>query len=220
MSITTNVTVGQHRLPGTLSVPDQAKGIVIFAHGSGSSRLSPRNVEVAKHLQARGFATLLFDLLTEDEARDRGNVFAIPLLAVRVTEAIKWSRGDHRVAHLPIGLFGASTGAAAAIQAAAFSPYGVRAIVSRGGRPDLAGADALNRNRAATLLVVGGADRDVLALNEAAWAQMKCEGHIAIVPRAGHLFEEPGALEAVVLLAADWFETHLKEADHAHSRFS
>ncbi len=210
MSQSYDVVIGRNGLPGFLLVPDEPKGIVIFAHGSGSSRHSPRNVEVAKQLQTRGFATLLFDLLTDSEARDRRNVFDISLLADRVNEAIDWSRGDRRVAHLPIGLFGASTGAAAAIRAAAFSTHEVGAIVSRGGRPDLAGADAFPRVQAPTLLIVGGADREVLALNELAWSQMSCEGRISIVPGAGHLFEEPGALESVVVLAADWFGEHLK----------
>jgi putative phosphoribosyl transferase len=217
MSISVDVIIGAHKSPGTLSIPDGAVGAIVFVHGSGSSRLSPRNREAAAKLQRRGFATLLFDLLSEAEAHDRRNVFDIPLLAQRVGEAIKWFRGDRRVAHLPIGLFGAGTGGGAAIRAAALSPYEVRAVVCRGGRPDLAGMDALARNRAATLLIVGGADRDVLALNEAALARMRCERRIAIVPGAGHLFEEPGALDAVVELAADWFAAHLKEADHAQT---
>lgn len=195
-------------LPGDLCLPDDARGLVIFAHGSGSSRLSPRNRMVAEALCSAGLATLLFDLLTEPEAADRRNVFDIPLLATRVTDAIAWSRRDPRVRALPVGLFGASTGAAAALVAAAVEPEAVRAVVSRGGRPDLAG-EALGAVRAPTLLVVGGNDFGVIELNEAAFARLRCPKELAIVPGATHLFEEPGALEEVVRLAADWFLRHL-----------
>lgn len=201
--------IGDHRLEGVLSVPEGARGLVIFAHGSGSSRLSPRNTRVARALNARGLATLLFDLLTEREAADRRNVFDIPLLGSRVAEAVAWVRGERETARLTVGLFGASTGAAAALVAAAKAPGDVAAVVSRGGRPDLAGA-CLPHVRASTLLIVGGADHGVIELNEQALAQLACEKRLAIVPGATHLFEEPGTLEQVVELAAGWFEKHLR----------
>lgn len=206
MSGSWQVEIGAQRLPGTLKVPEHARGLVIFAHGSGSSRLSPRNVQVAEFLQQQGVATLLFDLLTNVESADRRNVFDIPLLAGRVQEAIAWAQADQRTANLPIGLFGASTGGGAALVAAAQAP-GVAAVVSRGGRPDLAGV-ALPRVRAPVLLIVGGADVEVLELNRAAAERLKCENEIAVVPRAGHLFEEPGAMEQVMEAAADWFGRH------------
>jgi pimeloyl-ACP methyl ester carboxylesterase len=206
-----HVEIGEQRLDGILDVPKSATGLVIFAHGSGSSRRSPRNVHVAHSLNARGLATLLFDLLTAAEAEDRHNVFDISLLGARVREAVEWSRRDDETARLAVGLFGASTGSAAALVAAAQCPRDVAAIVSRGGRPDLAGA-YLPRVRAATLLIVGGADFDVLALNEQAMARLECEKELAIVPGATHLFEEPGALDQVVDLAGRWFDTHLGSA--------
>jgi putative phosphoribosyl transferase len=198
-------------LPGDLGLPTgKPRGIVIFAHGSGSSRLSPRNRFVARELEGAGLATLLFDLLSEDEAEDRANVFDIPLLAERLGHAIAWTRRHNRARALPIGLFGASTGAAAALAAAARVPEQISAVVSRGGRPDLAGAD-LPQVRAPTLLIVGGLDTEVLALNKAAKVALHCK--IAIVPGATHLFEEPGTLERVVELARDWFVHHLVPAD-------
>jgi pimeloyl-ACP methyl ester carboxylesterase len=187
---------------------------VVFAHGSGSSRLSPRNQFVARQLHARGLATLLFDLLTDDEALDRRNVFDIPLLARRLGEAVEWQRTLAEIARLPTGFFGASTGAAAALVAAATHGDRVSAVVSRGGRPDLAGA-ALPLVRAPTLLIVGGADREVLGLNREAAARMTCEHALRVVAGATHLFEEPGTLEAVATLAADWLALHLTEASHA-----
>lgn len=202
------IVVGENALPGELSLPGEPRGLVIFAHGSGSSRLSPRNVVVAESLQRRGFATLLFDLLTETEALDRHNVFDVPLLAARVGEALAWSRSEARTRRLPVGLFGASTGAAAALVAAARTPDAVAAVVSRGGRPDLAG-HALESVRAPVLLIVGGRDTPVLALNQEALARLSGRKLLAIVPGATHLFEEPGTLEAVVNLAGDWFEVHL-----------
>jgi dienelactone hydrolase len=202
------VAIGPMRLKGALELPANPLGLVIFAHGSGSSRFSPRNNFVAGGLRVRGLGTLLFDLLTETEAADRRNVFDIPLLARRVIEAVKWAKVDSDVGALPIGLFGASTGAAAALVAAAEAPQAVQAVVSRGGRPDLAG-EALPRVRAATLLIVGGADYGVIELNEAAFSELVCEKRLEIVPGATHLFEESGALEAVVELARDWFETML-----------
>jgi putative phosphoribosyl transferase len=190
-------------LEGLLGLPDGAEAVVLFAHGSGSSRLSPRNNYVARALRAAGIATLLFDLLTEREAADRANVFAIDLLAQRLGEATQWVRHDADTRGLDIGYFGASTGAAAALIAAAADPA-IRVIVSRGGRPDLA-ASALLRVRAATLLIVGGDDVPVIRLNEQAYAQLRCEKDMRIVRGATHLFEEPGTLEAVVRLATEWF---------------
>ncbi len=205
------VQIGSHRLDGTLSVPAGAKGLVIFAHGSGSSRLSPRNTRVAQGFNERRLATLLFDLLTEREAADRANVFDIPLLSARMVEAIGWARKDGEIADLPIGLFGASTGAAAALVAAAKAPNDVAAVVSRGGRPDLAGS-YLPRVRASTLLIVGGADFGVIELNQQALADLTCTKHLEIIPGATHLFEEPGTLDQVVELAGCWFEDHLRGA--------
>jgi len=196
-------------LPGDLAMPPAPGGLVIFAHGSGSSRFSPRNRAVAESLRAHGFATLLFDLLTETEAADRANVFDITLLGQRVADAVGWARADAETADLPIGLFGASTGAAAALVAAARMQGAVSAVVSRGGRPDLAGA-ALPDVRCATLLIVGGADHGVIELNETALVRLTCEKRLEIVPGATHLFEEPGTLAAVTHLAAGWFGAHLR----------
>jgi putative phosphoribosyl transferase len=196
---------GRH-LPGLMSRPPEAAGIVVFAHGSGSSRLSPRNLLVARALEAEGLATLLFDLLDEDEALDRANVFDIELLARRLAGATVWVR--ERL-DLPVGYFGASTGAAAALVAAAGLGEKVAAVVSRGGRPDLAG-ELLGAVRAPTLLIVGGADDVVLALNREAASAMRCPVAMRIVPGATHLFEEPGALEQVVDLAAGWYRIHLR----------
>ena len=197
-------------LPGILELPPQAHGVVVFTHGSGSGRLSPRNQRVAAALQARGLGTLLFDMLTPEEAADRRKVFDIPLLASRLEDAVRWLGEDPRVATLPLGFFGASTGAAAAFMAASRPHIGVRALVSRGGRPDLA-ASELPLVDAPSLLIVGGADPEVLALNRAAMASMKAPVQLAVVPGAGHLFEEPGALEEVTRLAGDWFVQHLPE---------
>ena len=205
---TVSIRIDPDRLAGDLGLPAaEAKGIVIFAHGSGSSRLSPRNQFVARELEEAGLATLLFDLLTEAEAEDRTNVFDIPLLAERLGTAIAWTRRDARTRGLPIGLFGASTGAAAALTAAAQARKAVAAVVSRGGRPDLAGA-ALAGVTAPTLLIVGGVDAEVLDLNREAKTHLHCESRLAIVPGATHLFEEPGTLERVVELACDWFLRH------------
>lgn len=203
-----DVEIGRLRLPGILAIPEDPRGLVIFAHGSGSSRLSPRNAHAAACLHELSIATLLFDLLTERESADRRNVFDIPLLAARVGEAISWARDDPRTAVLPIGLFGASTGAGAALAAAASRPGEVAVVVSRGGRPDLAG-DALASVRAPTLLIVGGNDLDVLALNQAARARMKCQTKLFVIPGAGHLFEEPGALDRALAAAGDWFKSYL-----------
>jgi putative phosphoribosyl transferase len=195
-------------LAGTLTVPQCTHALVVFAHGSGSSHRSPRNIAVANALNGRGIATLLFDLLTPAEEGDRANVFDIPLLADRLIDAVRWLAQQPSVAHLPLGLFGASTGAAAALVAAAKLPQCVGAVVSRGGRPDLAGA-ALKAVRAPTLLIVGGADWQVIELNEQAATQLHAPKALKIVPGATHLFPEPGALEAVIELAGDWFERHL-----------
>ena len=205
-----DVDIGSRELPGRLAVPDRARGLVIFAHGSGSSRLSPRNLHAAERLLQNGFATLLFDLLSPSESVDRRNVFDIPLLASRVVEAIAWARSDPRTASLPVGLFGASTGAGAALVAAAEQPKQVRAVVSRGGRPELAGP-ALTRIAAPTLLIVDGEDHEVIALNRKAQSVMRCLTKLVIVPGAGHLFEEPGTLEAALEAAVAWFGAHLDE---------
>lgn len=195
-------------LAGILQIPKNAYALVAFVHGSGSSRLSPRNMAVARALNDRGIATLLFDLLTPEEEADRANVFDIPLLADRLVDAISWLDGQASVAPLPLGLFGASTGAAAALVAAARLPRRVGAVVSRGGRPDLAG-NALDRVRAPTLLIVGGADFGVIELNEQALARLPGPKALEIVPGASHLFPEPGALDTVIDFAANWFERYL-----------
>ncbi|MDZ7652587.1 MAG: alpha/beta family hydrolase [Burkholderiaceae bacterium] len=196
------------QLAGDLVLPTDALGLVVFAHGSGSSRHSPRNRFVAEVLQSRGLATLLLDLLTETEAGDRRHVFDIPLLARRLAEAINACHAELPLQSLRLGLFGASTGAAAALVAAAAQPDRVAAVVSRGGRPDLAGS-ALPKVRAPTLLIVGGADDIVLQLNRAALSDLTCHAQLHVVPGATHLFEEPGTLEAVAALAADWFVRYL-----------
>jgi putative phosphoribosyl transferase len=203
-----DVSIGTQALPGTLAIPAGARGLVIFAHGSGSSRLSPRNRYVAERLQGAGLATLLFDLLTDAEAADRANVFDIALLGGRVGEALAWAAGDDAAAQLPIGLFGSSTGAAAALAAAADAPTQVAAVVSRGGRPDLA-RSKLGGVRAPTLLIVGGDDEQVLDLNRVALAELNCTNMLEIVPGATHLFEEPGTLDKVVDAAEAWFIDHL-----------
>jgi pimeloyl-ACP methyl ester carboxylesterase len=198
-------------LNGDLTVPESPQGLIVFAHGSGSSRLSWRNRWVARELNEAGFATLLFDLLTAEEERiDRQTHelrFDIPLLAHRLSRTTAWVLREPGIARLPIGYFGASTGAAAALAASVNWPQ-VEAVVSRGGRPDLAGP-FLHRVRAATLLVVGGDDYAVIGMNREALARLRCKAEIAIVPGATHLFEEPGALEQVARLAADWFASHL-----------
>lgn len=195
---------GTATLPGHLTTPPNAIGTVVFAHGSGSSRRSPRNQFVADQLNRAGLGTLTFDLLTDAEARDRRNVFDIDLLANRLRRATEWVRRHDAVADLPIALFGASTGAAAALVAASSPSQLVAAVVSRGGRPDLAG-DRLEHVLAPTLLIVGGDDTSVLELNQQAARHLRCEHRLAIVPGATHLFEEPGTLESVAALAADWF---------------
>lgn len=199
-------------LDGDIAVPDGARGLVVFAHGSGSSRHSPRNQHVAGVLNESGFATLLFDLLTSEEdaedARTARLRFDINLLADRLAAVVGWVRREHPVAGAPVGLFGASTGAAAALVAAAQRADDVAAVVSRGGRPDLA-EGMLPAVRAPTLLVVGGRDIDVLSLNEQAASRLTTEHEVVVVPGAGHLFAEPGALDTVAGLASDWFSRHM-----------
>jgi putative phosphoribosyl transferase len=207
-SDTTEVRISPIGLKGIVGLPRRAGGIVLFAHGSGSGRLSPRNNYVAAALRNAGLATLLFDLLTDEEAADRRNVFDIELLAERLGLATTWVREQEDTKSLPIGYFGASTGAAAALVAAARAQEDVGAIVSRGGRPDMAGP-VLHQVRAPTLLIVGGQDLGVLELNEQAFAQLRCEKSLEIVPGATHLFEEPGALDQVIDLARQWFTSHL-----------
>jgi dienelactone hydrolase len=196
-----------------LSLPAPAAGVVAFAHGTGSGRHSPRNRQVAQRLHEAGLATLLLDLLTDEEEREdlhtRELRFDIPLLADRLISAVQWLTGHADTAALPIGCFGASTGAAAALIAAAREPEQVRAVVSRGGRPDLAGED-LRDVRAPTLLIVGGRDEVVIDLNRQAKSLLDCDTRLEIVPGATHLFEEPGALEVVADLARDWFLTYLR----------
>ncbi|TYO91520.1 erythromycin esterase-like protein [Oceanicella actignis] len=208
------ITVPPAGLAGELSVPADPRGVVIFAHGSGSSRFSPRNRAVAEHLNRLGFATLLLDLLTPAEAEDRRNVFDIPLLAERLLEAELRVAAEPGMAELPLGLFGASTGAGAALLAAAELGERVSAVVSRGGRPDLAGP-RLAEVTAPTLLIVGGNDPQTLALNRRALAELRCEKLLRIIPGAGHVFEEPGALEQVAQLAGAWFQHHLGRAADA-----
>jgi len=209
---TVSINVDPVRLPGDLVIPTQARTVVLFAHGSGSSRRSPRNVAVARRLNAAGLGTLLFDLLTRGESEDRSYVFDIPLLARRLRAAALWIRHWPGIRDVPVAFFGASTGAAAALVAAAAMPSETLAVVSRGGRPDLAG-DALERVTAPTLLIVGGEDPGVLELNRAALEQLRCEASLQVVPGATHLFEEPGALERVAELAAGWISEHLRLAE-------
>jgi len=206
------VPAGRVRLEGNLVIPEEAKGIVLFAHGSGSSRHSIRNRYVAGALREGALATLLFDLLSaEEETIDLETThlrFDIALLSERLMHSIDWITENEKTKHLRIGLFGSSTGAGAALVAAAQRPELIGAVVSRGGRPDLA-SSALNAVEAPTLLIVGGNDSSVMELNRQALAQLHCEKKMEIVPRATHLFEEPGALEEVAGLARDWFQTHL-----------
>jgi dienelactone hydrolase len=198
-------------LHGDLAMPAEARGVVLFAHGSGSSRFSSRNRAVAQYLNAGGFATLLLDLLSADEeAVDQATGelrFDIPFLGRRLVLAADWLAHEADTAALPLGLFGASTGAAAALITAAERPTAVHAVVSRGGRPDLA-ASVLGRVQAPTLLIVGGADETVLDLNRTAYEALQCEKRLAVIPRATHLFPEPGALEDVARLALEWMKTH------------
>ena len=206
------IPAGRAVLSGNLTIPENAVGLVLFAHGSGSGRHSPRNQFVARTLNDGGLATLLFDLLTpEEEATDmntREHRFNIGLLAERLVHATKWAKRQEQTRDLQLGYFGSSTGGGAALVAAAEIPENVGAVVSRGGRPDLAG-DALPKVKAPTLLIVGGNDDIVIELNEMARDRMRCEVKLEIVPGATHLFEEPGALEKVAKLASDWFVSHM-----------
>ncbi len=197
-------------LKGILGLPSYPRGVVLFAHGSGSSRFSPRNSFVARVLQEGGIATLLMDLLTEEEAEDRTRVFDIDLLTDRLLEATAWVRQHPVLGKLPVAYFGASTGAAAALKAAALEGSDIAAVVSRGGRPDLAG-DALPRVASPTLLIVGGNDEAVVELNEGANNLLPGVSELVIVPGATHLFEEPGALEQVARLARDWFQRYMPQ---------
>lgn len=205
---TVEIPSGAVRLPAILVLPEQARGVILFAHGSGSGRFSPRNNAVAHVLQDAGLATLLADLLTEREARDRRLVFDIGLLAGRLLDCTHWMHHQEATQSLPIGYFGASTGGGAALVGAAQAGKGVRAVVSRGGRPHLADG-YLDQVQAPTLLIVGGADEPVIELNEQALARLRSVKEMVIVPGATHLFEEPGALEEVARLARDWFLSYL-----------
>jgi len=205
------VPIGPVRLAGHVLVPADASGVVVFAHGSGSSRHSPRNRHVASVLGRAGLGTLLFDLLSPEEELDRANVFDIELLADRLVGVTAWLRSPAGISGLPIGYFGASTGAAAALWAAAEPDADVAAVVSRGGRPDLA-EPRLAAVTAPTLLIVGGRDTVVVDLNRRAQARLTCENRLAVVPGATHLFEEPGTLDAAAGLARDWFIEHFGPA--------
>lgn len=203
------IPVDQAHVEGLLALPAAPIGVVLFAHGSGSSRHSPRNNYVAGVLHAHGVGTLLLDLLTPEEDRDYRARFDIALLTQRLRAAARWLGRQPLTRALPMGYFGASTGAAAALRAAAAQGSGIRAVVSRGGRPDLAGPEALARVACPTLLLVGGRDEEVLELNRQAASLMRCPHRLSVVPGATHLFEEPGTLEAAARQAADWFEKYL-----------
>lgn len=204
-----HIPAGNATVEGKLDIPDGAVGLVLFAHGSGSSRHSPRNNIVAGVLREAGVGTLLMDLLTPEEDRDYSRRFDIGLLTRRLLDAARWVGAQESTRNLPLGFFGASTGAAAALEAAAALGEAARAVVSRGGRPDLAGELALQKVSAPTLLLVGGYDDGVIDLNQLAYDQLRCRKEMVIVPGATHLFEEPGTLEAVASRAADWFVRHL-----------
>ena len=204
-----HIPAGEVELDGELILPPSAKGVVLFAHGSGSSRFSPRNTYVAEVLQQRGIGTLLFDLLTREEDRNYETRFDIALLTQRLLAATAWLQSNPKTPSLSLGYFGASTGAAAALQAAAQMGDKIAAVVSRGGRPDLAGEAALSRVTAPTLLIVGGADYGVIELNQQAYALMNCEKELTLIHGATHLFEEPGTLQQAAHSAAKWFVQHL-----------
>lgn len=204
-----HIPAGPVELDGELILPPSAGGVVLFAHGSGSSRFSPRNTYVAKVLQQRGIGTLLFDLLTREEDQNYETRFDIALLTRRLLSATAWLQSSAQTQTLKLGYFGASTGAAAALQAAAEMGNKIAAVVSRGGRPDLAGELALSRVSAPTLLIVGAADYEVSELNQQAYALMRCNKKLTLIPGATHLFEEPGTLEQAAGAAADWFVQYL-----------
>jgi dienelactone hydrolase len=210
------ITSGAATIEGILDLPSRPGGVVLFAHGSGSGRLSPRNNYVASELRDAGIGTLLLDLLTPAEDQLRDNRFDIGLLTGRLRVAARWLQAQPETSALTLGLFGASTGAAAALQLAADNDVTIGAVVSRGGRPDLAGRGALARVRAPTLLIVGGNDQAVIDLNKQALAALPGEKQLIIVPGATHLFEEPGTLEEVARLAAGWFIRHLAGPTAAH----
>ena len=197
-------------LPGNLVIPERAKGIILFSHGSGSSRLSPRNNYVAKQLNKHRFATLLFDLLSKNEDLIYQKRFDIELLTQRLVEVTNWVANKEETKNLPLGYFGASTGAASALNAAGTLGKRISAVVSRGGRPDLAGSRELKMVKAPTLLIVGEMDREVINLNKMAYEHLGCEKSMVLIPEATHLFEEPGTLEKVTEISAEWFENHLK----------
>ena len=203
-----SIQIGLTRLTGDLYVPSSTRGLVLFVHGSGSSRLSPRNRYVAEILYQSNISSLLFDLLTPEEDLDYQNRFDISVLTDRLDKVYDWVQEQYPERHRPIGLFGASTGAAAALQVAAKRGQGIAAVVSRGGRPDLAGANFLSRVKSPTLLIVGGLDIQVLALNQEAYDVLPCLKELRVVPGATHLFEEPGTLELAAQHATDWFLTH------------
>ncbi len=205
--------VGSVHVEGMLEVPTDPIGLILFAHGSGSSRLSPRNNYVAGELRHARLGTLLMDLLTPEEDRNYDTRFDISLLTQRLSKAIDWLLQDDSTKALPLGLFGASTGAAAALETAAEYGVAISAVVSRGGRPDMARRHALEKVRAPTLLIVGGLDEVVIELNRIAYTALHCEKRLEIVPGATHLFEERGKLERVAALAADWFSLHLTRAE-------
>ncbi|WP_324780807.1 dienelactone hydrolase family protein [Thiobacillus sedimenti] len=208
-SMLVHIAAGRATVEGMLDIPDGAVGLVLFAHGSGSSRHSPRNNYVAGVLRAAGVGTLLMDLLTPEEDRDYSRRFDIGLLTQRLLDAARWVEAQEATRALPLGFFGASTGAAAALEAAAALGDTARAVVSRGGRPDLASELALQKVGAPTLLLVGGYDDGVIDLNQLAYDQLRCRKEMVIVPGATHLFEEPGTLEAVATRAAGWFAEYL-----------
>jgi dienelactone hydrolase len=205
---TLQIQVDDATLDGELVLPSTAPGVVLFAHGSGSSRFSPRNGYVAKVLQQRGIGTLLFDLLTPEEDKAYATRFDIALLTRRLLATTAWLQGNPETQALKLGYFGASTGAAAALQAAARMKTGISAVVSRGGRPDLAGEKMLSEVVAPTLLLVGSEDIGVIGLNQQAYSHLLCEKQLVLIDGATHLFEEPGTLEQVADIAADWFEKH------------
>ena len=207
----TKIRAGAVTLEGALEIPARAKGVVVFSHGSGSGRHSPRNQFVAAELRGAGLGTLLLDLLTVEEDRHYEARFDISLLTERLGHAVSFVQRETAARSLPVGLFGASTGAASALRVAAAMPEAVRAVVSRGGRPDLAGKNILSAVKAPTLLIVGAEDHGVIELNRAARDELsRCVRELVLVPGATHLFEEPGTLDEVARLAADWFERHLK----------
>lgn len=203
-----HIPVDDVHIEGMLELPSEPQGIVLFAHGSGSSRHSPRNMAVARALQDAGIGTLLLDLLSAQEDQDYYTRFDITLLTRRLGQACDWVRLYGSTRALQLGLFGASTGAAAALQLAAERGTGIAAVVSRGGRPDMAGRHALDKVRAPTLLIVGERDHDVLGLNQTAYTALHCDKRLDVIGGAGHLFEEPGTLDAVAALARDWFTQH------------